>query len=69
MTRGESDNPDMIVPASPVNESPYQREWQDFARWVGDGIEPRVHAEDGLIAVRMAEAALESSKTGKPVKL
>ncbi|MCF6285582.1 MAG: Gfo/Idh/MocA family oxidoreductase [Candidatus Hydrogenedentes bacterium] len=34
-----------------------------------DNRKPRVTPEDGMIAVKMAEAALKSAKTGKPVKL
>ncbi|MBI1318903.1 MAG: gfo/Idh/MocA family oxidoreductase [Candidatus Hydrogenedens sp.] len=69
MKRETGSGPSMIVPASPVSESPYQREWEDFAAWVRDDRAPRVTPEDGMIAVRMAEAALESSATGKPVRL
>jgi len=54
--------PDMIVPASPVDVSPYQLEWMDFAAWIQGG-NPRVTAEDATIAVRIAEAALESARS------
>ena len=67
--RDTGDGPSMVVPASPVAESPYQREWEDFIAWVQDGTKPRVSPEDALIAVKMAESALKSSATGKPVKL
>ena len=60
--------PNMIVPTSPVDVSPYQLEWMDFAGWLGGGT-PRVTAEDATIAVRMAEAALNSSETGAVVRL
>lgn len=68
-SREVSTGPSMIVPASPVNESPYQREWEDFHAWISSDRTPRVTPEDGMHAVRIAEAALESSRTGKPVKL
>ena len=61
--------PGMIVPGSPVPISPYQLEWQDFISWINGGPKPRVMAEDGVQAVRIADAALRSAKTGKPVKL
>lgn len=67
--REVASGPNMIVPGSPVNDSPYQREWEDFAAWISEGRTPRVTPEDGLQAVRMAEAALESARTGKPVRL
>lgn len=70
MVRSTGNGPSMIVPGSPVAESPYQREWEDFIAWVQDKKhKPRVTPEDGLIAVKMAEAALKSSATGQPVKL
>lgn len=69
MMRETGSGPSMIVPGSPVAESPYQREWEDFIAWVQDNRKPRVSPEDGLIAVKMAEAALKSAATGKPVKL
>lgn len=60
--------PDMIVPSSPIDVSPYQLEWMDFAKWL-DGGTPRVTAEDATVAVRMAEAALESAESGAPVRI
>ena len=61
--------PGMIVPASPVPVSPYQLEWEDFISWINGGPKPRVTAEDALEAVRIADAAMKSAKTGKPVNL
>jgi len=68
MLRDTGNGPSMIVPGSPVAESPYQREWEDFIAWVQDNRKPRVSPEDGLMAVKMAENALKSAATGKPVK-
>jgi predicted dehydrogenase len=61
--------PGMIIPASPVSVSPYQLEWEDFLAWIQTGRSPRATPRDALEAVRMAEAALRSAQTGKPVKL
>jgi len=70
MARDTGDGPTMVVPGSPVAKSPYQREWEDFIAWVHDKKHrPRVSPQDGLMAVKMAEAALKSSATGKPVTL
>jgi predicted dehydrogenase len=67
MRETEAGAPTMIVPASPVAVSPYQLEWQDFLTWLdGDG-GPRVMPKDATWAVRIASAALESAKSGKPV--
>lgn len=61
--------PGVLLPGSPVTVSPYQLEWQDFIGWLEGKWEPRVTPEDGLAAVRMAAAALESADQGKPVRL
>lgn len=65
----EGSGPGVIVPGSPVTVSPYQLEWEDFIGWVEGKHEPRVTAQDGLEAVRMATAALESAETGKEIRL
>jgi predicted dehydrogenase len=61
--------PAVIVPGSPVDVSPYQLEWMDFIAWLEGRGTPRVTPEDGLEAVRMAAAALESAEKGRPVRL
>jgi UDP-N-acetylglucosamine 3-dehydrogenase len=68
MPRETESGPSMIVPASPVNESPYTREWRDFANWLAGDSEPKVTADDARWAVRMALAALESAECGQPVE-
>lgn len=69
LKRGTGDGPSMIVPGSPVAESPYELEWREFIAWLEGGPTPRVTPKDGLKAVQMAEAALTSIKTGQPVRL
>lgn len=69
MMREAPGRPAVIVPGSPVDKSPYQLEWEDFVGWLEGKWEPRVRPEDGLEAVRMAAAALESAETGRPVRL
>jgi myo-inositol 2-dehydrogenase/D-chiro-inositol 1-dehydrogenase len=54
-------------PASVGAESPYLAELRDFATAIAGGPAPRVDAVDGLVAVRLAEAALESIALGRPV--
>jgi len=68
LKREKTSGPSMIVPSSPLEKSPYQLEWEDFIAWLEEGRTPKVTAQDALIAVRMAEAALQSAQTGKPVK-
>ncbi|RKY01795.1 gfo/Idh/MocA family oxidoreductase [Candidatus Poribacteria bacterium] len=57
------------VPESPVNESPYLREIRHFVECVAQDKEPEITGRDALEAIRIAIAALDSMKTGKPVTL
>jgi len=66
---GGSDAPDVAIPSSPVSESPYTTQIKEFYRALAEGKTTRVSATDGLAAVQIAEAALESAHTGQPVKL
>lgn len=50
-------------------QSPYQREIAEFLAAFQGGPKPRVSAEDGLVAVRLAAAARESLTTGRAVTL
>ncbi|WP_369218145.1 Gfo/Idh/MocA family protein, partial [Streptomyces flavofungini] len=57
------------IPTSPMTESPFLAELRDFvASWRPGGPEPRVSARDGVEAVRIAEAAVESSRTGRVIE-
>lgn len=69
MKRATGAAPTMIVPSSAEEISPYQLEWADFLEWIEGKHEPRVTAEDAVRAVAMAEAALKSAHTCRPVKL
>ncbi|MDK2858394.1 MAG: hypothetical protein PWQ29_1470 [Verrucomicrobiota bacterium] len=66
-TRGEV--PDVGLPSSPLSESPYDLEIADFCSCLRDGNEPRVTAQDGLAALRIAGAALESVTSGAAVMI
>ena len=66
---GGSDAPDVALPSSPVSESPYTTQIKEFYSALVEGKSPRVSATDGLVAVQIAEAALQSAHTGQPVKL
>jgi predicted dehydrogenase len=64
-----SEAPDVALPSSPVSEDPYTTQIKEFYSALADGKATRVSATDGLVAVQIAEAALESAHTGQPVKL
>jgi predicted dehydrogenase len=64
-----SDAPDVGLPSSPVSESPYTTQIKEFYAALTEGQTTRVHASDGLVAVQIAEAALQSARTNQPVQL
>jgi predicted dehydrogenase len=57
------------LPASPVAESPYTTQIREFYAVLSGDKEPRVSAADGLAAVQIAEAAIQSAATGKAIML
>jgi UDP-N-acetylglucosamine 3-dehydrogenase len=57
-----------LQPRYPVKE-PLKLELQNFAKSILENERPLVTGEDGLKALRIAEAALKSSATGRVVKL
>jgi predicted dehydrogenase len=58
----------VIVPESPVKESPYLLELRHFIDCVFNDKEPAITGQDALKAVGIAQAALESIKTGRVVE-
>ena len=66
---GGTDAPDVALPSSPVSESPYTTQIKEFYRALAEGKATRVSAIDGLAAVQIAEAALQSAHTGQPITL
>lgn len=66
---GGSDMPAAGQPSSPLAESPYTTEIREFYRILTEGGRPRVSVQDGLAAVQIAQAALESARTGSAVIL
>jgi predicted dehydrogenase len=50
-----------------ASDDPYFNELSDFVSAVENGKEPPVSLYDGMMALSIAEAALESAQTGKPV--
>ncbi|WP_066189701.1 MULTISPECIES: Gfo/Idh/MocA family protein [Gracilibacillus] len=59
----------VAVPSSPAKDSPYYLEIQHFITCIKEDKAPIVTAEDAYEAVKIALAALESIKLGKPVYL
>jgi predicted dehydrogenase len=66
---GNSHAPDVALPSSPVSESPYTTQIKEFYAALAEGKPARVSAADGLAAVQIADAAIQSAHSGRPVKL
>ena len=58
-----------VNPLTPYGTGEYYWEFKDFIDCILNGEKPKVTGEDGRFALEVALAALESSKTGKPVKM
>lgn len=65
----EVDRPSITIPENPANESPYYKELRHFINCLESGETPEVTPEDGIEAVRIAEAALKSISSGQSVVL
>jgi len=69
VAKPSSDSPDVGLPSSPVAESPYTTQIKEFYSVLLGEKQPRIEAEDGMAAVQIAEAAIQSAATGKAVIL
>ena len=65
----KGDAQDVGLPSSPTSESPYITQIKEFYRTLAHEETARVSAGDGLAAVQIAEAAIQSAATGKAVSL
>jgi predicted dehydrogenase len=59
----------VLIPSSPQAEGPYEAELRHFVESLRSGEQFLVEAEDGLTALSLALAVLESIRTGRPVHL
>lgn len=57
------------VPFTPGAPGPFELELRDFLTAVGSGTDARVLPTDGVVAVRIAEAAVESARSGVAVEV
>ncbi len=63
------DAPDVPLPSSPMSESPYTTQIKAFYSHLVEDTPLPVSAADGLAAVQIALAAIESAQSGEAVKL
>jgi predicted dehydrogenase len=68
-TAAEGPRGGVAVPESPTGKNPYQIELAHFMDCLEQGIAPSISPRDGMEAVRIALAAIESIETGQPVTL
>ncbi len=69
VAKPSGDSPDVGLPSSPVAESPYTTQIKEFYSVLLGEKQPRIQAEDGMAAVQIAEAAIQSAATGKAIVL
>lgn len=58
-----------MIPTSPLAEDPYYTQVKHFLDVLVNGAAPRVTAEDGLAAVQIGLAAIESVRTGRRIAI
>ncbi len=64
-----ADTPDVPVPSSPLLEDPYTTQIKAFYAALANDVPLPVTAEDGLKALEIALAAMESARTGEVVEV
>lgn len=67
VSMGETDRPGVAVPLAPVFENPYYLELRHFIDVILERSLPRVTANDGLAALKIALACRRSAQLGEPV--
>ena len=65
----QTDAPDVPLPSSPLSESPYTTQLKAFYQALTTDAPVPVSAADGLAALQIALAAIESAQTGAAVTL
>ena len=61
--------PAVPLPANPLREDPYTTQLRAFYDTIVGGHPTRISPQDGLAALQIGLAALESARTGQPVQL
>jgi len=60
---------EVAVPSAKAVDSPFTTQLRHFYECIKNDSEPIVTAQDGLLALEIGLAAIESAKTGRPVTL
>jgi predicted dehydrogenase len=67
--QARQDIPEVPLPANPLLESQYVTEIKAFYRAIAEDAAARISATDGLAALQIALAAIESAQTGRAVEI
>ena len=67
--KSNDDQPDVPLPGSPLQESPYTTQIKAFYDCLVGKTAVPITGEDGLAALQIALAAIQSAETGQPVHL
>jgi predicted dehydrogenase len=65
----QGDEPEIAVPGSPLAEDPYATQLKHFYEVLVNGAPMRVTPQDGLAALHISLAAIQSAQTGRRVAL
>mgnify|MGYP001819217854 CR=1 FL=1 len=66
---GDEDIPDVPLPGSPLHEDPYATQIKTFYQSLINNDPAPVSGADGLAALQLALAAIESANSGRPVTI
>lgn len=69
MKQSSAEAAPVLVPSSPLAEDPYFTQLKHFYEVLANGIPARVTGEDGMAAVQIGLAAIESVKSGRQVRI
>ena len=69
MNPPELEAEEVAVPGAKAADSPFTSQLRHFYECIENNSEPIVTAQDGLLALEIGLAAIESAKTGRPVTL
>lgn len=64
----DSEGADIVAPTSPLAEDPFVAQMRNVYAVLADGAAPRCSAAEALAALRIALAARESARCGRPVR-
>ncbi|MDD9955140.1 MAG: Gfo/Idh/MocA family oxidoreductase [Anaerolineaceae bacterium] len=68
LVQQDAEGADIVAPTSPLAEDPFVTQMRNIHDVLADGAAPRCSAAEALAALRIALAARESARCGRPVR-